>query len=109
MRSVYYAFRYRGKGIWPGGLDSLAVGLIFVGVTSFLFHATLRQTLQFSDDLSMFLLTGCILQRLYTHGKSPAVTRIITVVLVGGSHLHSFRGHSYPHVFLRNSGYIRLA
>ncbi|KAH8671014.1 ceramidase-domain-containing protein [Xylariales sp. PMI_506] len=87
---VYYALRflyYAGTGSsnkqgaappWRC-FDSLAFALILVGVTSAAYHATLRQGPQFSDDLSMLLLAGCLLQRLYTEGQTPAAASLVTV------------------------------
>ena len=43
----------------------MAWSLSLVGVCSFAFHATLRQTPQFSDDISMLYLAGSLIQRLY--------------------------------------------
>ena len=52
-----------------------------VGVCSFLFHATLRQSAQFSDDVSMLFLAGALLQRLYCGGQPSSTTSGLTAAI----------------------------
>lgn len=60
-------------------MDLMSGSLAVVGITSFLYHATLRQTFQFSDDLSMLFLCAALMQRLYCAGRSSTSAIIITV------------------------------
>ncbi len=66
-------------------VDSLSISLFLIGITSALYHATLRQTVQFSDDLSMLLINACLLNRLYTHGQSPHVASLVTFLVTVSS------------------------
>lgn len=56
----------------------MSASLLLVGVTSFMFHATLRQTFQLSDDVSMLLLAAALLQALYCNGQPAARARLTT-------------------------------
>ncbi|KAF3763596.1 hypothetical protein M406DRAFT_49171 [Cryphonectria parasitica EP155] len=82
---VYYAFkishRDARKGIL-GGMDTMALSLLFIGIFSFLFHATLHRETQFLDEMSMFFLGSALLQPLYTKGYAPRTQRTITIVLL---------------------------
>lgn len=75
----YFALRHTGWRL--GHMDQLSVSLFMVGLCSFLFHATLRQSTQFSDDVSMLFLTGALLQRIYCAGKPPSRARGITIAI----------------------------
>lgn len=59
--------------------------MCLVGICSAAFHATLRQGAQFSDDLSMLLLAGGLLRRLYTYGQTPRVASLISAVVFLGT------------------------
>lgn len=59
--------------------------MCLVGLCSAAFHATLRQGAQFSDDLSMLLLAGGLLRRLYTYGQTPRVASLISVIVFLGT------------------------
>lgn len=61
--------------------DFMSISLLVLGVASFLFHASLRQTLQFADGLSMLGLAWSLLQATLTARQSPARTRFITIGL----------------------------
>lgn len=61
----------------------MSASLFLVGVCSFIFHATLRQTLQFGDDLSMLFLAGSLIQRLYCAGQQASTRRLITITVYG--------------------------
>ncbi|RKU40801.1 hypothetical protein DL546_002889 [Coniochaeta pulveracea] len=76
---VYLALRHAGWRI--SRLDQMSASLLMVGVCSFLYHASLRLTPQFSDELSMHFLAGALLQRLYTSGRSPGTARGMTVAI----------------------------
>lgn len=84
-------------------MDLMSKSLLLVGVCSFLFHATLRQTLQFSDDLSMLFLCAALLQRLYCSRQSASsavkTTTLIytTLAIMSGLYIRSgdVRVHFY--------------
>lgn len=86
---VYYAFgfpaipfrRSASRSEARRRFDFLSVAMCLVGLCSAAFHATLRQGAQFSDDLSMLLLAGGILQKLYSHGQTPLVASLVTAVV----------------------------
>jgi dihydroceramidase len=74
----------RGKNGYSWKFDSPSVALLILGITSFVYHATLRQITQFADDLSMLILAASFCQSVFTVGQSPNVSRIIsTLILVG--------------------------
>lgn len=83
--TVYYAFaspRAPGRKGVVFGMDAMAMSLVFVGVFSAIFHASLHSETQFLDEMSMFFLGSAFLQPLYTKGFSgPAQTAITTVIL----------------------------
>ncbi|KAF3764594.1 hypothetical protein M406DRAFT_278149 [Cryphonectria parasitica EP155] len=83
---VYYALGcsivHAGSRHSPRRFDNLSVALCLVGLTSAAYHGTLRQGAQFSDDLSMLLLCGCLLQKLYSHGQGPRAASLVTAVVV---------------------------
>ncbi|OAA53509.1 Ceramidase [Niveomyces insectorum RCEF 264] len=63
---VYYALRYMyggpgSRGLWAPRVDFMAVSLLLLGVGSFLFHASMRQTMQFADELAMLGLVWSML------------------------------------------------
>lgn len=60
--AVYLAVQHAGWRL--GRADQMSASLLVVGVCSFLFHASLNQWAQFSDDISMLFLAAALLQRL---------------------------------------------
>lgn len=62
-------------------VDFLSVSLLVLGVSSFLFHATLRHALQFADELSMLGLAWSILQGTATVRTSRTTARYVNVSL----------------------------
>lgn len=73
--TVYYALKYMygpgSRGLLRPKLDSMSISLFVLGIGSFLFHASLRQTLQFADELAMLGLAWSLLQgSLDVHGTS---------------------------------------
>lgn len=86
VHTVYYAFKSPSRPGQRGpifGMDAMAVSLIFIGVFSFIFHATLHRETQFLDEMSMFFLGSSFLQPLYTNGFSSKTTQTaITTVLL---------------------------
>jgi dihydroceramidase len=75
LRAMY---RPESRGLT---LDFMSVSLFALGIGSFLFHATLRQTLEFADELSMLGLTWSMLQAILTVRQSPQTARIISLGL----------------------------
>jgi dihydroceramidase len=61
--------------------DFMSLSLLVLGIGSFLFHATLRQTLEFADEFSMLGLTWSMLQASLTAHQPPARARAITASL----------------------------
>ncbi|KAL2168405.1 hypothetical protein VTG60DRAFT_7318 [Thermothelomyces hinnuleus] len=85
---VYYAL----CAMYPSGIrsaggfvrpkaDFMSLSLLTLGIGSFLFHATMRQTLEFVDEFSMLGLTWSLLQAGLTAGQPPARSRRITAAL----------------------------
>ncbi|KAH7095911.1 ceramidase [Paraphoma chrysanthemicola] len=70
-----------------GGLFSTLAfpywGLIFVGLLSAWFHATLKYHSQMGDDLSMFLAVGAILHQLLCFEATPTQRRKYTAAILG--------------------------
>ncbi|AEO62056.1 hypothetical protein MYCTH_2312981 [Thermothelomyces thermophilus ATCC 42464] len=61
--------------------DFMLLSLLTLGIGSFLFHATMRQTLEFADEFSMLGLTWSLLQAGLTAGQPAARARRITAAL----------------------------
>ncbi|KAM0208523.1 hypothetical protein ACHAPA_003504 [Fusarium lateritium] len=82
---VYFALRSmygkRSRGLFAPDWDFMSVSLLVLGFGSFLFHATLRQTLEFVDELSMLLLSWSMLRSLLILRQSPQNVRLISTVL----------------------------
>ncbi|KAG6040051.1 hypothetical protein E4U41_001569 [Claviceps citrina] len=76
---VYFALRYMygpgSRGLLAPRWDAMSVSLLVLGMASFLFHASLRHTLEFADELSMMGLTWSMLQATCTMGVEPSRTR----------------------------------
>jgi dihydroceramidase len=83
--TVYFALQYmyrpRHVTLFTPRVDFLSISLLVLGVSSFLFHATLRQALQFSDELSMLGLAWSILQGTATVRTSRTTARYVNVSL----------------------------
>ena len=69
------------RGAFAPKSDIMSVSLLVLGIASFLFHATLRQSLQFADELAMLGLAWSLLQGTLTVRQSPANARFITIIL----------------------------
>ncbi|KAJ6786806.1 hypothetical protein PWT90_03857 [Aphanocladium album] len=82
---VYYALQYMygpgSRGLLKPNVDFMSVALLVLGIGSFLFHASLRQTLEFADELSMMLLIWAMLQATLTIRQSPAKSKMISAAL----------------------------
>lgn len=71
----------RSGGLFRPKWDFMSVALLGLGIGSFLFHASLRQTLEFADELSMLGLTWSMIQATYTTGQSQSRSRLISAAL----------------------------
>ncbi|CAJ2512801.1 Uu.00g009200.m01.CDS01 [Anthostomella pinea] len=76
---VYLALRYmysgpKSRGLFAPRTDFMSHSLLVLGVASFAFHATLRQTMQFADELGMLGIVWSLLQGLLTvsHASSSS-------------------------------------
>ncbi|KAM0433293.1 hypothetical protein ACHAPT_004169 [Fusarium lateritium] len=82
---VYLALRYMygpgRRGILPTRWDFMSISLLVLGIGSFLFHASLRQTFEFVDELSMLLLSWSMLRTILVMRQTPSMVRLITVIL----------------------------
>jgi len=76
-----YGPRSGSRGLFAPKWDFMSVSLMVLGFGSFLFHATLRQTLEFVDELSMMLLSWSMLRSLLILRQSPTNIRYISIVL----------------------------
>ncbi|KAK1828953.1 ceramidase [Podospora conica] len=84
---IYYGLRHmypsRGprRSLLRPDIDFMSSSMVILGVGSFLFHASLRHTLEFVDELSMLVLTWSMLRATYTAGQPPATARAMSVAL----------------------------
>lgn len=80
--AVYFSFRYmyRDGGRVPRP-DFMSISLFFIGFTSFLYHASLRQTLQFADDLSMLVFSWALLEGIMSVRMPPDRAKVVGVLL----------------------------
>ncbi|SPO03940.1 related to YPC1 - Alkaline Ceramidase [Cephalotrichum gorgonifer] len=82
---IFFALRYMygpgSQGLLSPRRDSMAASLLLVGIGSFFYHASLRQTLQFGDDLSMIVLSGTMLNGVFTVRQTPARARTISALI----------------------------
>lgn len=69
------------RGLLSPRLDFMSISILLVGIGSFLFHATLRQSLQFADDLSMIVLGASMLHGVFTVRQTPSQRRLTSLVL----------------------------
>lgn len=69
------------RGLFSPKLDFMSISLLVLGICSFLFHASLRQTLQFADELGMLLLAWALLQGILTRPRPTTQDRVIDISL----------------------------
>ena len=60
------------RGLLAPRWDAMSIALLFLGIASFSFHATLRQTFEFADEFSMLGLTWSMLQATIAIRTTPA-------------------------------------
>lgn len=65
------------RGLFAPNMDFLSVSLLILGLGSFAFHATLRQTMQFADELSMLGLGWSMLIAVFTVRKPTLQDKLI--------------------------------
>ena len=68
-------------GLFTPRADFMSLSLLVLGISSFLFHASLRQTLQFADELSMLGLAWSLLQGTLTVRNSTTHSEYINICL----------------------------
>ena len=68
-------------GLFAPKWDFMSLSLLVLGISSFLFHASLRQNLQFADELAMLGLAWSLLQGALIARHSPTNARLINVTL----------------------------
>ncbi|KAK7998781.1 hypothetical protein PG991_014456 [Apiospora marii] len=83
---VYFALKYMygpgSRGLFRPRTDFMSLSLLVLGICSFLFHASLRHTLQYADELGMLGLAWALLQGILTvHGRSSSNDRLVNTVL----------------------------
>ncbi|KAG5929871.1 hypothetical protein E4U42_004174 [Claviceps africana] len=85
---VYYALCYMygpgSRGLLAPRLDAMSIALLFLGIGSFLFHATLRKTLEFADEFSMLGLTWSMLHVTFSMQTTPPRRRAASAALAVG-------------------------
>lgn len=69
------------RGLFSPRLDFMSITLLVLGMASFLFHASLRQSLQFADELAMLGLAWSILEGILTARRSDNYDRFIHIAL----------------------------
>ncbi|KAI0543114.1 ceramidase [Xylaria digitata] len=82
---VFFALQYMygpgSRGLFAPKFDFMSISLLILGIASFLFHASLRQNLQFGDELAMLGIVWSILQGLLTVRRSSTYDRFINTSL----------------------------
>lgn len=90
------------RGLLKPNYDFMSVSLLILGICSFLYHASLRQYLQFADDLSMLLLGSSMLHGLLSVRQTPARIRrnavLLTIVTASFSAFYVRSGKIIYHV-----------
>jgi len=69
------------RGLLKPRVDFMSISLLVLGISSFLFHASLRQALQFADEISMLGLAWSLLQGIATVRTSSANKKYIEACL----------------------------
>jgi dihydroceramidase len=66
-------------GLFAPNSDVMSFSLLVLGAASFLFHASLRQVLQFADELAMLGLMWAFLQGIFTIRKSSLFEKSVKI------------------------------
>jgi dihydroceramidase len=69
------------RGIFRPKTDFMSISLLVLGIVSFVFHATLKQSTQFADEMGMLGLSWSLLQSIMTVPGSPRYNRYLNIVL----------------------------
>ena len=69
------------RGIFSPRADFMSVSLLLLGIASFIFHATLKQSTQFADEMGMLLLSWSLLQSIMIVPSSPRYNRYLKMAL----------------------------
>lgn len=59
----------------------MSIAMVILGINSFIFHATLKHTTQYCDELSMFILGGALLQSIFTINQTSTVITLMNAVI----------------------------
>jgi len=59
------------NGLFSPRHDFMSVSMIILGISSTLFHATNRQTMQYADELAMLVLAWSLFNAMWTSGRNP--------------------------------------
>ncbi|KAK0724224.1 putative alkaline dihydroceramidase Ydc1 [Lasiosphaeris hirsuta] len=73
-------YGHGSRGLFAPKFDFMSISLLVLGICSF-FHASMRQALQFADELAMLGLVWSFLHGILAVGNSPAKTRFINTGL----------------------------
>lgn len=79
--ALQYMYGRGSRGLFSPKADFMSISLLVLGIASFLFHATLKHSLQFGDELAMLGLVWSILQGLLTVPRLSVYDRIINISL----------------------------
>jgi dihydroceramidase len=108
-----YGSRSGSRGLFSPKYDFMSISICVLGIGSFLYHASLRQNLQFVDDLSMILLGTSMLNGIFTVRQPPARARLISVTLavaaIAFSAFYVSSGKIIYHVTAFNSQLLFIA
>lgn len=84
------------------------LALFFVGVTSFVFHLTLKYDTQICDDLSMFWVCAAIIYELYTFERAASARATFGIILTGVLGYISAVHYQLHQLWLHNWTFIAL-
>jgi dihydroceramidase len=85
----------------------MSVALLVLGINSFIFHATMKHTTQYCDEIGMLILGGSLLQGVYTINQSPTVVKVMNMTIYAAvgvlSALYVRTGNILHHVYSFNT------
>lgn len=77
LKAIFFSPK-RNATLTRPKIDFMSLALLFLGVGSFLFHASLRKTLEFVDELSMLGLSWSMLDAVFTADiRNPSRRRAV--------------------------------